>query len=154
MSGLNELTLDISLIWAVGIFALAGYAIGRTITQETIFEGLVTKFKNKAYYPTDDLDIFQAPDGAIVRQVPGTSSFDVVSQDGYRTDLPRPLALALGKTADLLTCVFCASAQAAFQLALWTVVFTVLPLSLSVMMAAVGVTFLINDWLNGHNQEE
>ena len=129
------------------IYGLAGYGIGRTLVQESIFEGLVEKIKSWGHYPVSGKGVSQAPDGTIIK-LHEDQSIEILSTDGYKTYRPRVVALFMGKVADLLDCVFCASAQAAFQLALWTSVFTFLPVSLSVMFAAVGMTFFINDWAN------
>ena len=138
------------LLIQILIFALAGYGVGRTVVQESIFSGTVEKIKSWGYYPVSGKGVSQAPDGAIIK-LHEDNSIEILSLDGYKPRRFRLVSLALGKLADLVDCVFCMSAQVGFQLALWTIGFTVLPMSVSVICAAIAVTFILNDWVNANN---
>jgi hypothetical protein len=152
--------IELELLITMIFFALGGYGIGRTIVQESLFEEIRGWIKRRFYYDTSPDDIFQEPaTGEIVRRL-GPTEFVTVSEDGYRTDLPRPIALFLGKIADLISCVFCGSAQAALQLGFWTIITPLfpfwlpsIPLAVSVVAAAVGLTYMINDHLNARVDE-
>lgn len=128
--------------------ALGGYGIGRTIARESIFEGLVAKIENFAYYPIDPFTMIQGDDGVIYEEVDlgdeiGTKTLQVLSSDGYRTDIPRYIAVPLGKLGDLVTCVTCASTNAAFCLYTLSVLFSVIPLTWVALFTTVGLSYSV-----------
>lgn len=149
----------IVLLITVIFVALAAYAIGRTVTQESIFDEVVQWVKGWAYYPVDGQDTFMAEDGSVVRREPGTINFELMSPDGYRTDKPRWQAFILGKVGDLFTCVYCFSAQVAFWLGLFTFLVPGVSLDVPIMIgivctfAGIALTYMINDWLNPLTKE-
>lgn len=140
----------IELILQMIIFGLAGYGVGRTVVQESIFQGWVEKIKSWGYYPVSGPGVSQSPDGAIIR-LHEDNTVEILSVDGYRIRRFRVVSLLLGKLADLVDCVFCLSAQVGFQLALWTIGITVLPMSVSVILATIAITYILNDWVNANN---
>lgn len=140
----------LELLIAIIVFGIAGYGFGRTVVEESFVEEFRQWVRSKGYVPVVGKGVHQAPDGAIIR-TSESGEIEIISLDGYRVDIPRWRAFILGKIADLFDCVFCMSAQAGFQFAFWTLLATT-NLAVIVCIAAgfgaVGITYVINDWLN------
>lgn len=138
--------MEILIVIAIALLSsLGGYGIGRTIVEETIFEDWVEKVKGFCFYPFDPDTELITPTGSVFT-IDDDGNKTVLSEDGYRTDLFRPIALLLGKFADLLECVTCASAQAGFQLYFWYHIMGYLGFSAIVplgLFATVGIVYLI-----------
>lgn len=131
----------IELIAYVILSALGGYGLGRTIASESIFEGWVQKVIDFCYYPVPLGGVID-PNGSVY-QVGEDGTVEVLSQDGYRTDVWRPVALTLGKIGDLLSCETCLSTQLAFQIFLWGSLFGLLTLELIALPAVIGLTYIV-----------
>jgi hypothetical protein len=65
--------------------------------------------------------------------------------------LVRPFAILWYKFGELLSCVYCLSAQTSLQLAFWYLApFGFIPLWAIVVLAAPAVTYFLNDFMNSH----
>lgn len=149
---------------AVFICGLAGYAIGRTFIQESLFDGWSEWIGSKTRRVDDfDNDIFVLDGKVMQRQESSPGEFELVLLfdtdlrnpfDGWKRTAFMPLSWLFAKLGDLFTCVWCLSAQSALQFYFWTFGFwAIVPITIPAMLAAAALTFLLNDYLNKHNDE-
>ena len=150
---------------AIIICALAGYAVGRTFIQESLFDGWSEWISRHSRRQDNfDEDIFVLDGAVMQRQETSPGVFELVEiaksdlrnpfLDGWKFYLFQPFGWALAKLGDLFACVWCLSAQTAFQLYFWTFGFwAVLPITLPAILAAAALTFVLNDFLNKHNTD-
>lgn len=128
------------LVLSLILLSLAAYAIGRLITQESIFSWLRSLVESKCLAPKELREaIFNEELGKFL---------PAVSPTGKRLDIDPKKANLLLKIAELFNCPFCMSAQAALWLTGLVVTFEVFTAIWIAPFAVIGVTFLINDWLN------
>ena len=178
---INLLTSIIILIILSGaILGAIGYAIGRTFTQEVLFQELrdSKRFNNMFFgpplrYKKDQL-VSESEDGTMIEGVIYTlgyldekEEFIEVNPDNYpgenidnrRINIGRKRAFIMMKIGEMLLCPWCLSAE----IALWLGVGSGLVLALTLgswqilavgaLAGLVGVcyTYVFNDWLNIRN---
>ena len=129
-----------NLFFVMLVFAFAGYAIGRTVTQESLFEGFRKRVRKRCYDPVENM--FPTYDDETNIETPA------ISPNGYRTDIGKFKSFLMGKFADLVTCPWCASANASVCIGVLASILTWSPVFLFAGFGAAGVTFVINDYFN------
>ena len=156
------------MLIAILICALAGYAVGRTFIQESMFDGWSEKIQSWTRHQDDYENEIFVLDGVIMKRQEtelGSGDYELVMisdtdllnpfENRYARKAFMPISWLWGKIGELVSCVWCLSAQMALQFYFWTYgPWSFVPVTIPAMLAAAAITFAINDYVNAHNADE